>query len=657
MTKEKMKRIVQRTIQNHWFYAVCVCVVILFLGFQIYNLHLGALFIQDDCKDMDDTVLLTAIGAKETNRYQMSAQDHKITGIQLRLVDTDSRLKDVETVTVTLLTEQGEIAGWQVKSDEIPDDQYVQLMTDQKYTLTGDEVTVALASDQAADASHIALAFDGDMQPCIRLIYGSVSAGWSRFLALAVILSFVLAGIFAVNAVKNGTIRFAAFLAITGICYIIVVPFSNVPDAFNHFIRAYEVTEGIFCTHDQEDEKAWLPEHLTADLDFHADYSHVYLHRNIQLDDEARRYYIHDNTALYTPIAYFPHALGILIGKLFTDRTLILVLFARVFSLAAFIVTVSCAYRMCSINRGMVAVTALLPITLIEAGSTSLDGFMISILLLGQAYLLTLCERKRRLTKVEAALLWMLPLVFSLCKVVYVPFALLLILIPKENFGGGRKKGVFILSSFAVALSAYFAWSAATFCFVNRYAAKMNGNSGEQIHFILTQPLAYLNVLRNTLHMWFDLYLKGMFGGIAGWAQNVGVNPFFPLTCIVCTVIMLMFHPESSLHRDVKVNVLYALIGLAVMALTFTAIYVQYNALESPLVEGIQGRYFVPLLFPLGFVLSSVLKYIYRAKLFRSGHKEETGNEAEYQVSRYFYLFAAWMNASMMLEMIQGMWS
>ena len=64
MTKEKIKRIVQRTIQNHWFYAVCVCVVILFLGFQIYNLHLGALFIQDDCKDMDDTVLLTATAPK-----------------------------------------------------------------------------------------------------------------------------------------------------------------------------------------------------------------------------------------------------------------------------------------------------------------------------------------------------------------------------------------------------------------------------------------------------------------------------------------------------------------------------------------------------------------------------------------------------------------
>lgn len=653
MTKEKMKRIVQ----DHWFYAVCICVVLLFLGFQIYNLHLGALFIQDDCKDMDDTVRLTAIGARETNRYQLSAQDHKITGIQLRLVDTDSGLKGDETVTVAILTEQGEIARWQVKSDEIPEDQYVQLMTDQKCTLTGDAVTVAVASDQAADASHTALAFDGDMQPCIRLIYGSVSAGWSRFLAFAVILSFVLAGIFAVNAVKNGTIRFAAFVAITGICYIIVVPFSNVPDAFNHFIRAYEVTEGIFCTHDQEDEKAWLPEHLTADLDFHADYSHTYLHRNIQLDDEARRYYIHDNTALYTPIAYFPHALGILIGKLFTDRTLALVLFARIFSLAAFIVTVSCAYRMCSINRGMVAVTALLPITLIEAGSTSLDGFMISILLLGQAYLLTLCERKRRLTKAEAALLWMLPLVFSLCKVVYVPFALLLFLIPKESFGGGRKKGIFIFSSFAVALTVYFAWSAATFDFVNRYAAKMNGNSGEQIHFILTRPLAYLNVLRNTLHKWFDLYLKGMFGGIAGWAQNVGVNSFFPLTCMVCTLIMLTFHPESSLHRDVKVNVLYALIGLSVMALTFTAIYVQYNALESPLVEGIQGRYFVPLLFPLGFVLSSVLKYIYREKLFRGEYKEETENEAGYQVSRYFYLFAAWMNASMMLEMIQGMWS
>lgn len=659
MTKEEnTKEEIKRIVQDHWFYVICICVVVVFLGFQIYNVHPDALFIQDESKEMDDTTLATAIGAKEINSYQIPAQDHTITGIQLQFVDTGSRSNGDETVSVTLSSEQGEIARWRIESEEMPDDQHVQLMTDQKYTLTGEKVTVSLASDQEADASHIALAFDGDMQPCIRLIYGSVSSKWSLFLISAVVMLFVLMSIFSVNAVKNETLRFAAFLAITGVCYIGVVPFSHVPDAFNHFIRAYEVTEGNFCTHDKQDEKAWLPEHLTADLDFHADYSRVYLHRNIQLDEGARRYYIHDNTALYTPIAYFPHILGILIGKLFTHRTLVLVLFARVFSLAAFVALVSCAYRMCSINRGMIAVTALLPITLIEAGSTSLDGFMISILLLGQAYLLPLCERKRRLTRVEAVLLWMLPLIFSLCKVVYVPFALLLFLIPKESFGGGRRKAIFILSSFAAALSVYFAWSAATFGFVDRYAAKMDGNSGEQIRFILTHPLAYLNVLRNTLHIWFDLYLKGMFGGIAGWAQNVAVNPFFPFVCIVCTVMMLTFHPESSLHRDVKANVLYALIGLSVSALTFTAIYVQYNALKSPLVEGVQGRYFVPLLFPFGFVLGSILKYIYRAKLPQNenGQEQEKETRAGYQVSRYFYLFATWMNASMMLEMMQGLW-
>lgn len=654
MTKEEMKR----TVQKHWFYVICICVVVMFLGFQIYNVHPNALFIQDDYREMDDAAPVTAIGQKMANSYHIKAQDQTIRGIQIRFVDTGSQTKGDETVSVTLSSEQGEICRWQIKADEMPDDQYTQLMADQKYTLTGeeDEVTVAIASDQAAGASHIALAFDEDMQPCIRLIYGSISSKWSLLLISAVVMAFVLASIFAVNAVKNQTLRFAVFLAITGVCYIVVVPFTYIPDAFNHFIRAYEVTEGNFCTHDEQDEKAWLPEHLTADMDFHADYSRVYLHRNVQLDDGARRYYIHDNTALYTPVAYFPHILGILIGKLFTRRTLVLVLFARVFSLAAFVAMMSCAYRMCSVNRGMIAVSALIPITLIEAGSTSLDGFMISILLLGQAYLLSLYERKRRLTKVEAALLWMLPLVFSMCKVVYVPFALLLFLIPKESFGSGRKKGIFILSSLAVALAAYFAWSAATFGFVDSYAAKMNGNADEQIHFILTHPMAYLNVLRNTLHMWFDLYLKGMFGGIAGWAQNVAVNPFFPLVCIVCTVIMLTFHPGSALHRDLKINVVYALIGLSVAALTFTAIYVQYNALKAPLIEGIQGRYFVPLLFPLGFVLSSILKYIYRAQLIGSGYKQETENGTEYQVSCYFYLFATWMNASMMLEMIEQLW-
>ena len=100
----------------------------------------------------------------------------------------------------------------------------------------------------------------------------------------------------------------------------------------------------------------------------------------------------------------------------------------------------------------------------------------------------------------------------------------------------------------------------------------------------------------------------------------------------------------------------YTLIALSVTALTFTAIYVQYNALKAPLVEGIQGRYFVPLLFPLGFVLSSILKYIYRAKLTQNECKPEEENTAEYQFNRYFYLFATWMNASMMLEMIQGLW-
>lgn len=651
-----MKEEIKRAAQNHWLYVVCICVVIVFLGFQIYNIHPGALFIQDDYRDMDAAAPLTAIGAEETNRYQITAQDRTIAGIQILFAGMDSQIKGGETVTVILSEKQGELARWQVESGEIPDNQYLQLMTDQKYTLTGDEVTVEIASDQAAGSSRIALAFDGDRQPCIRLIYGSVSSKASLLLIAAAAMSFVLASLFAVGAVKNETLRFAAFLAITGIWYIVVVPFTHVPDAFNHFIRAYEVTEGNFCARDPQDEKAWLPEHLTADLDFHADYSHVYLHRNIQLDDEARRYYIHDNTALYTPIAYLPHTLGILIGKQFTHRTLVLVTLARVFSLAAFVAMVSFAYRMCPINRGMIAVTALLPITLIEAGSNSLDGFMISLLLLGQAYILPLCERKRRLTKAEAALLWMLPLVFSLCKVVYVPFALLLLLIPKESIGGGRKKGMFILSSFAVALSAYFAWSAATFDFVERYAAKMEGNSGEQIRFILTQPLTYLNVLRNTLHIEFELYLKGMFGGIAGWAQNVAVNPFFPLVCMVCTVIMLAFHPESSLHRDGKANVLYALISLSVAALTFTAIYVQFNALESPLVDGIQGRYFVPLLFPLGFVLSSFLKYRYGGNPPRNGRKEETQDRAEYHVSRYFYLFASWMNASMMLEMMQGLW-
>lgn len=89
MTKEeKAKEEVKKIVRNHWFYVICICVVILFLGFQIYNVHPDALFIQDEYKDMDDTVPVTAIGAKEINSYQISAKDHTLTGIQIQFVDT-----------------------------------------------------------------------------------------------------------------------------------------------------------------------------------------------------------------------------------------------------------------------------------------------------------------------------------------------------------------------------------------------------------------------------------------------------------------------------------------------------------------------------------------------------------------------------------------
>ncbi|MCH5260008.1 MAG: DUF2142 domain-containing protein [Lachnospiraceae bacterium] len=644
-------------MKDKLFCWMCVGIIVC-LGFQVYNLHLDALFFQDVFREKDSAVHGDVFSLEYPNTYSISTMDYTIKGIQIWFEDIgmDEGFKESESdeaIYVTLSSEDEDIYTWEVNEQEINYENYTQFELERKYRLSQKKIDIKISTDLASDLAHVAVACDSDREPCIRLTYGFLSAKWSLLVVASFVFMIFILTVLVISKVQNEIVKFSLVLAIIGVCYIIVVPFTEISDGLSHVIRAFEVTEGNLYTHDQADQDAYLPDGILAGLNYQDSYSTIFLHRNDTLNYDYKYYYNHNNTALYAPIAYFPQIIGIWLIKLFTKKALVIIFFARIFALAAYIAMVCYAYKHCPVNRGIIVAVALLPIALIEAGSPSLDSFVIAFLIWGQAYILSICVRNKKMTRLQMILLWLCPIIFTLCKVVYFPFALLLLLVPKECYGSRNTKCACVISSFAISVAVYLSWSALSADFINEFTAGV-ADSSAQIRFVLTHPLSFINIFRNTVRTMSVNYILGTFGGIAGWAQNIGINVAFPIFYIPFLFVMLLFQPDSSLHRNLKVNVMYAMIVMLTLALTFAALYVQFNAVAAPLIDGIQGRYFVPLLFPAGVVLGSGLKYIYRDRLVKSSH--EDGDNETYRFSHYFYLFVVWMNMAMVLEMIKDLW-
>ena len=56
---------------------------------------------------------------------------------------------------------------------------------------------------------------------------------------------------------------------------------------------------------------------------------------------------------------------------------------------------------------------------------------------------------------------------------------------------------------------------------------------------------------------------------------------------------------------------------LIIIALTFTSLYVQWTPLRKASIDGIQGRYFIPLLFPIALILPKIKTQIQQSELIR----------------------------------------
>ena len=140
------------------------------------------------------------------------------------------------------------------------------------------------------------------------------------------------------------------------------------------------------------------------------------------------------------------------------------------------------------------------------------------------------------------------------------------------------------------------------------YYEAQNVNGTEQIKGVLSNPISFVKVLKNTIDVYGESYLFGMIASPLGWLDIV-VSPLITIAFLVLVIFSSMIeNNEVAFSRKQKIWNFLIVVGTALLIIG--AMYISWTGVGAEVVEGVQGRYFIPLLPLLLLCVSMKQNYI-----------------------------------------------
>jgi uncharacterized membrane protein len=145
------------------------------------------------------------------------------------------------------------------------------------------------------------------------------------------------------------------------------------------------------------------------------------------------------------------------------------------------------------------------------------------------------------------------------------------------------------------------------------YAWVENTDSAKQITNILSHPIRYAILVIKTYVYGVRWLVGTCIGSLLGWL-NIMVGDKALAFYVVCLLSTFFYNdelPETiNKKRNLSHIIIYSLTALAIMLLIATSEYVTWTALYADNISGIQGRYFIPIVFPLCLLIVLIVKRI-----------------------------------------------
>lgn len=346
-----------------------------------------------------------------------------------------------------------------------------------------------------------------------------------------------------------------------------------------------ENTHEFYATNDKYAFPLWNDQRLHADTLFSGEMAETAF----------------SNTAAYSPVTYLQFIPASIIGMMATNNLTVYILILRFANIVFLAVVMFLCIRRIPVGKWALSAIPLFPGSIAVNSCVTGDTMAFASTTAFVTALLLALRDPSRISRSVWTTLAVSGMAVGLTKMAYLPVVLLpLALIPAAP--PRNRKGTAIASVGIVAASslAFLGW----YMLIRRINIGIlhsrKTSPSEQIAYIMQHPLRYAGMLaKDALRQ--DYIMLGQ-NGLFDMENRIGLH-----TSGWITVLLLLAALMARSGREVRelcalrrhgllVRTAFALAFLSCFLLIETADYLQFTPVGAPEIEGVQSRYFLPLL-------------------------------------------------------------
>ena len=400
------------------------------------------------------------------------------------------------------------------------------------------------------------------------------------------------------------TFYFLVLISLGTIYYLAILPWSA-PDAWRHMAATYRFSNIVLQENEWSGRKidsdffenVWMKYLSPNRSGYKAAVSNINQKVNTEKTEELS---ITDEAMeCYSFVSYIPLITGVVLGRVLRFNTIWLAYLAKLFMFLFYTVGVYVAIRTIPKLKYVMAMIAVLPISLMYSSGFSYDGMVIITTFNFIACVLSLNEEYSQ-RKMIMLLMWTF-LMTATKGGGYIILLTLIFVLKNQRFH--------IMMILATALLSLFLFN--DFLYTDKPMFQMNYLKEGYLStsFAFEHPFLYVKMVFYMYVNRFSYILYTMLGARLGWPILTGVFPTIPPMVILLLFILLLivcFREGLEIREGMKYNFILFL-TLLIASVTVPALLLRETKIGAQAVFGIQGRYYLPFLpvfmfFIAGFV-------------------------------------------------------
>lgn len=317
-------------------------------------------------------------------------------------------------------------------------------------------------------------------------------------------------------------------------------------------------------------------------------------------------------------------ALGVLLAKAIGLNGYWTYMLGMLFNLLYGALLIIFSVRITPVGKKVFMAVALLPMTLHLLGSHSYDVGTLGLAFLLTAFILRAMHRKEKIGIKELLCIGITGCLLAPCKTVYSLIILLVALIPGERFSSRNKgivtKAILIALPFAVIALLQLPGILVMFGIIQPAAEAVAQSGAEDVvqtyvlGDLLSDPGFAVSLFLNTFFVKGWEYLLTFVGSALGWLQGNLIAPEYVTAMLLVLVgLSAVPSPEDRGVLPVKARVFMLVVFVVAMLAIMLALCLDHTPNTFAFIEGVQGRYFLP--------LAPLLLLALRSRALRSGRR------------------------------------